>query len=484
VIVVLLVAGLIIALSLRTAVGRRFWTGQLLDRDLDRYNSTPLWHGDPDGKTPWMRAAAAYRVVVRAASVGLLLLIIVGFILYRVAMVAICATAALLLVCWWARQGWRWASSYKRRRDVIRPLYMGLKRVVDWPDGTKPADVIIAPKDYHVSGVSVRLSDTFQRLDTTEEHTVDIAARTLGGEWEPTWHLEGRPTIDLRHAPPPPDIADWDRIKYHLAEAAEHMLFLGFGSRDVPIFIDIDALNPHILLSCGTGAGKSSVARSFMAQQLHHGNRVINLDMVLGHNWADDVPGVAQAYAVGNVARQLLAIDEEILRRFRALAANPELRLQRIFVVFEELNITTNHLAADWSARRGTTGTAPSILALHRILQSGRRARVTGLIVAQRGSAYAFQGKGGGDARENVSARILGRYFAPTWDMLVGYDTPMPPSSDHPGRMQLVTEGMPKAVQVGYLTDAQAQEWATTGSAQPEPEPELEPEPSTVGGFA
>ena len=164
------------------------------------------------------------------------------------------------------------------------------------------------------------------------------------------------------------------------------------------------------------------------------------------------------------------------------MAANPQLPLQRIFVVFEELNITTNR-SADWTSRRGTTGTAPSILALHRILQCGRRARVTSLIVTQRGSAYAFQGKAGAPT-ENVSARILGRYFEPTWDMLVGHDIPMPPSSDHPGRMQLVTEGLPKAVQVGYLTDAQAAEWAMSGAGQPEPDELVVEEPSTVGGFA
>jgi hypothetical protein len=484
VIVLIAVLGLV-ALTLRTRVGRKFWSGQLLDKDLDRYNSTPLWHGDPDGKTPWMRACAVERLAVRAGVVGVLILLMFALFTYRTPTLSVLAAVAALGLARGARGAWRWATSYQRRRDVIRPLYDGLRHTAGWPDGTKATDVIIAPKDYHVSGVTAILPATFQRLDTTLEHTVQIAGRTLGGEWEPTWRLEGRPTIDLHHAPPPPDMADWDRIKYQLAEAPEHMFFLGLGSRDAQISIDIDALNPHILLSCGTGAGKSSVARSFMAQQLHHGNRVVNLDMVLGHGWADDVPGVTHAYAVGDVARQLLAIDEEIIRRFRALAANPQLQLQRIFVVFEELNITTNHLAADWSNRRGTTGTAPSILALHRILQCGRRARVTGLIVAQRGSAYAFQGKGGGDARENVSARILGRYFQPTWDMLVGHDTPMPPSSDHPGRMQLVTEGLPKAVQVGYLTDAQAAEWATSGAGQPEPAPDLEPEPSaTVGGFA
>jgi hypothetical protein len=210
VIVVAVAALITIALTLRTQTGRRFWAGQLLDPNLDQYNRSTFLTGDPTGVSRWTRASVAHRIVVRLAAVALLALYITGLIIQPALSVALCATTLAAILAWWGHNSWHWLTTRKLRNHVITPLFHGLRQTIGWDDGIKPTDVIIAGNDYHQTGVTLDLPDTFQRLDTTLENTSIIASRTLGDNWKATWDLVGQPTVHLQHTPEPPDQVIWD----------------------------------------------------------------------------------------------------------------------------------------------------------------------------------------------------------------------------------------------------------------------------------
>jgi hypothetical protein len=208
--VVLIAALLTAALTTRTHTGRRFLTGQLLDPNLDQYNRSTFFTGDPTGVSRWTRASVAHRITVRIAAVALLTVYIIGLLIQPALSLALCATTFLAIIAWWAHNSWHWATTRKLRNQVITPLFHGLRATIGWDDGIKPTDVILASNDYRQTGVTLDLPNTFQRLDTTLENTATIAERTLGGHWEATWDLVGQPTVQLHHAPEPPDEVTWD----------------------------------------------------------------------------------------------------------------------------------------------------------------------------------------------------------------------------------------------------------------------------------
>jgi len=208
-IVVIIAALITIALTLRTKTGRRFITGQLLDPNLDQFNRSTFFTGDPTGVSPWTRAPVIHRIAVRIGAVGLLFLYIIGLFVAPALDLAVCATILAILLGWAAWQGWHWFTSRNTRR-MKRALFAGLQRTVGWDDVERPGDVILATNDYQQTGVTLNLPDTFQRLDTTLENASIIASRTLGGHWDAAWDLVGEPSVVLRHAPEPPDEVTWD----------------------------------------------------------------------------------------------------------------------------------------------------------------------------------------------------------------------------------------------------------------------------------
>src|SRR4249919_3881658 len=156
-IIVLLAALITIALTLKTVTGRRFLGGQLLDPNLDQFNRSTFFTGDPTGVSPWTRAPVIHRIGIRVGCIALLVLYIIGLITHPTATAAICAAIVILWLAWAARSTWQWFTTRNLRKNVIRPLFDGLKQTVGWDDGIKPADVILAGNDYHQTGITLNL---------------------------------------------------------------------------------------------------------------------------------------------------------------------------------------------------------------------------------------------------------------------------------------------------------------------------------------
>jgi hypothetical protein len=207
--IVLLAALITTTLLIRTKTGRRFITGQLLDPNLDQFNRSTFFTGDPTGVSPWTRAPVIHRIVVRLAALLLLFLYIIGLFVAPALDLAVCATILAILLSWAAWQAWHHITTRKVRR-MKRNLFDGLKHTTGWDDVERPNEVILAKTDYQQTGVTLLLPGTFQRLDRTLEDTSIIASRTLGGHWQATWDLAGEPTVQLQHTAEPPDEVTWD----------------------------------------------------------------------------------------------------------------------------------------------------------------------------------------------------------------------------------------------------------------------------------
>jgi DNA helicase HerA-like ATPase len=99
----------------------------------------------------------------------------------------------------------------------------------------------------------------------------------------------------LRPRQRPPDtvrFADPDvRAAVEKAKPSAPLIGLTCGNR--PVAVDLDRESPHVLLSAGTGGGKSSTIRALAAQLMHHGATTWVLDAKRhSHAWLRDVPGV------------------------------------------------------------------------------------------------------------------------------------------------------------------------------------------------
>jgi hypothetical protein len=118
-----------------------------------------------------------------------------------------------------------------------------------------------------------------------------------------------------------------------------------------------------------------------------------------------------------------------------------------------------------WSnnRERGDQPGSPAVEALGQVVFMGRAVRIHVLAVAQMASAKDM---GGGEQRENYAVRILARYTANAWRMLVPECT-FAPSTRHPGRAQVCIGGTATETQVLFMTPHEARDWVMDGAPRP-----------------
>jgi hypothetical protein len=224
------------------------------------------------------------------------------------------------------------------------------------------------------------------------------------------------------------------------------------------------------MISAGSGGGKSVTGRTIIAQLVHNGARAIIFDVAKrgrSHVWARDVPGIVISRTVQDAHARLIALSGEMDQRYEKLEADDSTRFQRVLICMEEMNATINRLNNYWTEVRKATDPkiSPAVQALADILFAGREGRMHVIAVAQLMTARTI---GGPEARENFAVRIMARYSMNAWKMLCPEIWPPPRSTRKTGRAQVVIGGQAYETQVGFLSDAEAIEWATSGVAQPD----------------
>jgi hypothetical protein len=299
---------------------------------------------------------------------------------------------------------------------------------------------------------------------------VDIASTRLrGDEWAASWKLAGaKPVLELRIAPRPPARALWADYLSAVEMSGPTELMLGPTVGMRPVRIDLDSDVPHVLLSMGTGAGKSVTAKTLGMQALRKGWAVVVLDLKQeSHPWAkklirQGVAGVTYCRKAAEVHDALLALDAEMEARGDIREEDEHAQFQRVLVIAEELNLTANRLREHWQLikPKGAPAKSPAVAALANLTYAGRSFAMHVLAVGQMLTANTM---GGPEARENFGCRILGRYTRNNWMMLVPECLPIPRSSKIRGRVQVCIAGEATATQVLYATDEEAVAYASGG---------------------
>lgn len=366
---------------------------------------------------------------------------------------------------------WRAARLHRHNREWVKPLHLALTRPLELTPVTSPQSYLDVPTDLHTNEsaqVRIALPENFSGAEPgTRKIVEDIVTTKLAiPDAEFAWRVAGAaPVLVVRQAPQPPTRVIFDDLRDAMTAAASGAPVLGLGVRGRPESVDLDADSPHIGLSMAPGGGKSVTAKVIASQILNRGGLVVVLDLKrVSQMWARGIPGVAYCRDIAEIHDALIVLAAEGDRRFSLIEDQEEdtiLDAPRIFVVVEELNATMKRLQRYWSEIKGKDDPklSPAVQALGDGLFLGRQGLMHYMLIAQMLTANAA---GGTEIRESLSTRILSRYSQNAARMLVP-EMKLPPASRIVGRAQVYRGGEVHPTQIGFLTSAQAREWALAG---------------------
>lgn len=389
----------------------------------------------------------------------------------------------------------RWYPARLAVVNLIRPAYEVLCRELHAPHRRRDA-----VRHITLSGNAARVYLPRQAAldDKARAALVDKLGRRLGmpdaaGAWT---EATSRAFVDLAPAPLPPSGVTLASIADALLEAtfARPVAGLTYGRR--PVYLDFDNDSPHVLVSGGSGAGKSTFYRCILPQRMRFGSGTIVLDFKhLSHiRW---MRGMSQEQAlyfheIPHIHDALVCIMDETVRRKRITDDAILDALRPVDIVVEELNTVTPMLADYWteqvSARKAAARTAirqakrdkdddaleeaerqlgeamglpkqsPALQAIKYGVNLGREVKIFWHVLGQSVSAQAVRGR---DTRASFNIRALGRWNLKDWNMLAG-GVPFvaPPANAEVGIWAIVAGGRAEIIRVPWLTNDEAYQLA------------------------
>jgi hypothetical protein len=428
----------------------------------------------------WAHLRHAERAGIRLACVVLIVATGYGFATDATATVVALLVVAVAGLGFGARWAHRQVRELAHVRKYVRPLHVALAPQIGHPLAARPKTWLSVPLDFgQTEGSQIRLRLPQGFLATSEAKRVIMTAladKLAIEAGSVTFHTVGpEPYALVTMSTPPPDRVTFASARHLIESARESAPLIGLGRAGAVVCADWDADSPHVLMSAGSGGGKSTVIRTLFSQGLHHGALGIILDLKrMSQAWARGLPNVTYCRSIEEIHNMLIMLGAEVERRnARADELADEnghipdeaftLIGPRLLIVCEEMNATANRLTAYWRKikTKDDPATSPAVEALNDVLFMGRAVRVNVLAVAQMMTARAL---GGPEARENFATRILARYTMNAWKMLCPEVWPMPKSSRHPGRVQVVNAGAARETQVVFYTPKEAREWALSGA--------------------
>lgn len=253
-----------------------------------------------------------------------------------------------------------------------------------------------------------------------------------------------------------PSALPFNEASDYVEASSDSAPFLGLDGQQCPVSIDFTTESPHVLVSAGTGGGKSTVARSISAQWMAKGGLTVQLDIKRhSHRWAKGLEPLAHyASSVPEIGNALIEVGKEVHRRneiverhhgpIETAPVGPP-----ILVVFEEMNATASHLKS--LDRQLPKGMYKAEDAKRDIVCMGRAARVHMLGLAQLAS---FRAVGGSELVENFDQRIMLRYSAQAWRWLG--EGPYVSAPPQPGRGVIAGGGRAREVQFMSMAEEDA----------------------------
>ncbi len=367
------------------------------------------------------------------------------------------------------------------RRDWRREKLLPIARSVSVITGThipdrKVEDWVEVAKDYREGGiVRVRLSHQFTGADEgVKRRLVSSVGNKLGTPGMlPTWILEGASPELLLAAPPvPPKLVEYSDVEQWLLASEEYRPFLGLTGAGSSLVAEMIDDSPHIALSAGPGAGKSTFAKLVVMQVLRWGWGLVVLDwkQTEAYSWLGGLEGVTYLSGIEEIHDMGVRIHEEVdLRKALGMAGRA-----KVMVLRDEWNVTADLLMAYWQDLRSTAEPdekrtmpvkSPALRGYGVLDFAGREYGLFDFCIAQRFSARVFNGNA--DIRECFQIKCLARYSDSTRKMLAPDIKPFPRKSNVPGRWTIVTGDDVSVIQVPLITNEQARAYAVGGMANP-----------------
>jgi hypothetical protein len=374
----------------------------------------------------------------------------------------------------------RWEVQGRKTWDLtwVRPLALALDGVLGTAHRAENASRWVhVPRNFRDPDgdpVEVLLPAGFTPDRGVQDRLVRTAGARLGlVDLSAEWSLAGAAPRVLLSAPPePPRSVSFADVYALLDRAEEYRPLMGLAGSGVAVYAEMIEDSPHIGLSAGPGAGKSTLAKLVAMQALRWGWGLVIVDwkMTKAYEWARDLPGVLYLTELEAIHDFGERIGQEIdLRKRSGLIGRA-----KVLVIRDEWNVTADLLMAYWQDLRSTADPeekrsmpvkSPALRGFGMLDFAGREFGVHDFVIAQRMSARVFNGNA--DIRECFAIRCLARYSEQTKKMLVGNVKPFPRKSNIPGRWTIVAGEDISVVQVPLIQNDEAREFAMGGLPNP-----------------
>ncbi|MGH7744250.1 MAG: FtsK/SpoIIIE domain-containing protein [Candidatus Dormibacteria bacterium] len=341
-------------------------------------------------------------------------------------------------------------------RNIATPLWEALlAHGIRFPGDTRIDDWLTLPTNYRTdkkAHVKLKLP-TYWSGDAKEKETLfRLVSRKIGGQWDAHWQDSGQPFLDLTHKPEPPKFVSFLESLKYIKRLKDGQLFVGLGSRGEPIVIDLDKECPHVLITCGTGGGKTATLAFLIVQILAWGAHVFGIDPKrISLNCTKDLPGITIIRDIEAQWDEIARFRAEMERRYKILDDDPATVFPRWVLVMEESNTFHIDSVDYWEdiRQRGDPAKPRVYRDINAILNKGRQCHMNVLSVFQRAEAAVT---GGGTARSQYGTFLMARYKKPEWKMFVDLWPWLAPSKVH-GRMAIYDGDSYRYVQVGCVFD-------------------------------
>jgi hypothetical protein len=374
------------------------------------------------------------------------------------------------VIRWWEKEG-----RLDWEKEKVLPVAQALTTMLNAGTMTrsKAREMVRIPRDFRSPGrkIIIHLPKEFTGADANTQKRIISTVRSRLGireEISASWELEGSdPLVSLSMPPAPPAFVSYSDMLPYLQAAEEYKPAIGIVAGGEVLSISLTGDSPHIAVSAGSGAGKSYLIRALAVHFARWGWNIVVLDWKEeSQEWAKGLPGVRYCTSIEQIHDMCVALGEEV----EARKANPETPRPKTLVISEEMNITAPLLAEYWATLRATADPeerrtmplrSPAMTGIMMVNYTGRSLGFCQVFVAQRFSARVTNGNA--DLRESFQVMFMARWKPQTLKMLAGGIKPFPKMPKDPGRWVVVIGDQAAVLQVPFIEDHEAREYAMSG---------------------
>lgn len=325
-----------------------------------------------------------------------------------------------------------------------------------------PAVEILLPT--HFTGADANVQKRLERSVSAKLGIKNISAR---------WETEGSsPRVLLSSPPEPPSIVSFSDVEDFLLRSEEYRPLMGLSGNGQALQAEMIEDSPHIAVSAGPGAGKSTLAKLVAMQALRWGWGVVVVDwkMTKAYAWMKDLPGVTYLSDLEDIHDFGVRVAQEVdIRKAAGMTGRAN-----VLVIRDEWNAVAPMLMDWWFTYRAglepeekkiTPPRSPALQGYAVLDFAGREFGLFDFCIAQRFSARIFNGNA--DIRECFQIKCLARYSDQTRKLLAPDIKPFPKKNNTPGRWTIVAGEDVAVVQVPFIQNDEARRYALGGKQNP-----------------